>query len=394
MRKARTLDECVNIFDLRDCARRRLPSPIFHFMEGGAESEWTARRNTEAFDDLQLIPRCLVDVSTVRTATCLLGQEVEWPLVCAPTGASRLFHTEGELAVARAAAKSGALYSLATASTCSLEEVAAASNGPKMFEVYVYKDRNTTAELIARCKQAGYRALCLMVDVPALGKRERDLRTGFNVWPKLSSRALLSMALHPAWAVGQLRKGPVRMANLVGRSSADGGIDELDPAVTWKDIRGFAEQWGGPFALKGVMSADDARRAADEGVSAVMVSNHGGRQLDGTAAAIDVLPDISRAVGDRLEIILDGGVRRGVHILKALAAGAKACSIGRPYLYGLSAGGEKGVAKALQILRAEFVLALQLSGCANLECIDERLLLAMNASGGFRAGGLRPLAND
>ncbi len=370
----RALNHCHSILDLRESARRRLPSPVFHFLEGGAETEWSARRNTVAFDEIQLVPRCLVDVATVQTSTRILGQVIDWPVFCSPTGASRLFHPEGELAVARAATGAGTLYGLATGSTYTLEEVAAASPGPKMFLLYMYENRDFVRELIDRCKRASYSALCLMVDVPVIGKRERDLRTGFNSWPRWSIGSLSRIACRPAWAFGQIRRGPVRLANFAGPDGRVREFGEFDPSVTWRDVREIMEIWDGPFALKGVMSPDDARRAADLGVRAVIVSNHGGRQLDGAAAPIDVLPEIVRAVGDRVEVILDGGIRRGVHVLKALACGAKACSIGRPYLYGLSAGGEAGVARALKILRDELVLAMQLSGCADLKSIDGNLI--------------------
>jgi len=378
--KRRSLADCHNILDLRERARHCLPSPVFHMMDGGAESELTARRNSLAFDDIALAPRCLVDVSKVKTATRVLGQDLEWPLLCAPTGASRLFHPDGELAVARAAAKAGILYSLSTASTYSLEEVVAATSGPKMFQLYVHKNRDLTRSLIERSKRAGYAALCLTVDVPAMGNRERSLRAGFNMPPVWTLRTALSYARRPAWVLAQMRQGSITLANLVDPSDGGGPsqstslTDQIDAALTWKDVREIADLWGGPLALKGVMSAEDARRAADAGVSAVIVSNHGGRQLDGAAAAVEALPKIARAVGDRIEVILDGGVRRGVHVLKALALGAKACSIGRPYLYGLSAGGEAGVVKALSILRTELTLAMQLSGCADVESIGSNLI--------------------
>jgi L-lactate dehydrogenase (cytochrome) len=368
------LRHCHNILDLREVARRRLPSPVFDFLEGGSETEWTLRRNTDAFDDVQLIPRYLVDVGVVKTSTRILGQDIEWPVFCAPTGSSRLFHPDGELAVARATARAGTLYSLATGSTYTLEEVAAASDGPKMFLLYMYKNRDFMHELVERCKRAKYSALCLMIDVPVIGKRERDLRSGFGTWPKWTISSLFRIAQRPTWALGQWRKGPVSLANLVAQDGRARDFGALDSAVTWKDVRDISDLWGGPFALKGVMSPDDARRAADSGATAVLVSNHGGRQLDGAAAPIDVLPEIVQAAGDRLEVILDGGIRRGVHVLKALACGARACSIGRPYLYGLSAGGEAGVAKALGILRDELVTAMQLSGCADIPSITEALV--------------------
>jgi L-lactate dehydrogenase (cytochrome) len=376
MTTVQALKACYNISDLRELAHRRLPSAIFNFLEGGAETEATARRNTAAFDEVRLLPRCLVDVSAVQTRTHILGQDVAWPLCCSPTGASRLFHPDGELAVARGAASTGTLYSLSTASTYSLEDVARASKGPKIFQLYIYKDRDVTRELIERAKRSGYDALCLTVDVPAVGKRERDLRSGFGIPPKWTRASLVSFACHPAWIAGRLRTGPVSMANFAGRAASVSSVTQLDPSVTWNDVREIVELWRGPFAIKGVMSTNDACRAADAGATAIIVSNHGGRQLDGAAASIEALPEIVRAVGDRIEVIIDGGIRRGVHILKALACGAKACFIGRPYLYGLSVGGELGVVKALEILKAEFVLAMTLAGCRDVEAIDGSLISA------------------
>lgn len=377
----RTLDSCHSIADLRELASRRLPSPILHYLEGGAEGETTVHRNTRAFDTEQLIPRCLVDVSRVNTATRVLGQQLQWPLICSPTGASRLYHPEGELAVARASARAGTLYGLSVASTHSLEAVAAVSNGAKMFQVLAFKDRELTHELIERCKRSQYAALCLTVDASVRGKRERELRSGNGVVVKPSLGSLARLALRPRWFFGQARKGPLSMPHFSGRTSADTLLahsrylsEQLDPSVSWQDVRAMIGLWGGPFAIKGIMSVDDARRAADIGATAVIVSNHGGRQLDGAAAPIEVLPEIARAVGDRIEVILDGGIRRGVHVLKALALGAKACAIGRPYLYGLSAGGEEGVEKALSILRAELIGAMQLSGCTDVGNIDEHLV--------------------
>jgi L-lactate dehydrogenase (cytochrome) len=375
------LDACHSILDLRELARRRLPPPLFHYLDGAAETEITARRNIAAFDDEKLIPKCLIDVSCVNTTTQVLGQKLEWPVFCSPTGASRFYHPEGEPAVARAAAKAGTLYSLSVASTYSLEDVAAATNGPKMFQLLPFKDRDLTRQMVERCKQAGYQALCLTVDAMVRGKRERELRTGLDLPLNLSLRSAASFALRPAWFLGQAGKGPLSMPNM-SRGNGSNHLtaqtqylsEQLDPSVTWKEVRELIELWRGPFALKGVMAVDDARRAIDVGVTAIIVSNHGGRQLDGVAAPIEVLPEIANAVADRIEVILDGGVRRGVHVLKALARGAKACSIGRPYLYGLAAGGEAGVSKALDILRTEFVRAMQLCGCADVRNIDDSLV--------------------
>jgi L-lactate dehydrogenase (cytochrome) len=381
MRTAAQLARCHNISDLRLLARDQLPRPIFDFLDGAAESEYTANRNTSGFDAATLVPRCLVDVSSVKTATRVLGQDIEWPLVCSPTGGSRIFHPGGELAAARAAAKAGAYYALSTNASCSLEEVASASSGPKLFQLYIFKDREMTRELIERCRQAGYKAMCLTVDVPTIGKRERDLRSGFGIPIKPSMRLLRSFVQRPSWLLGRMRDRGLSMPNVAGRAGSESLVaqmqyigKQLDPTVAWTDLREMIDLWGGPFAIKGVMSADDARRAADAGASAVVVSNHGGRQLDGAPAAIEMLPEIVEAVGDRVEVILDGGIRRGVHILKAIAMGATACSVGRPYLFGLSAGGEAGVARALTILRTELVRSMQLSGCTDIRRVDRTMI--------------------
>jgi L-lactate dehydrogenase (cytochrome) len=347
-------------------------------MEGAAETEGTALRNTAAFDDVTLTPTCLVDVSTVRTTTRILGQELEWPVFCSPTGVSRFLHPEGEVAVAQAAAASGTLYGISTNSTTSLEEIDSASSGPKLFQLYVFKDRAIARDLIQRCKESGVGALCLTVDVPVVGKRERDLRSGFGVPIRPSPSLLLGFASRPGWLLAQARRGKMSLpvlASIKGNSNLIAQTkyicEQLDPSVEWKDVAEMIALWGGPFALKGVMSVEDARRAADLGVTAIIVSNHGGRQLDGAPSPIEVLPEIAEAVGDRIEVILDGGVRRGVHVLKALALGAKACGIGRSYLYGLGAGGAEGVSKALQLLRAELVRAMQLAGCPDVRSLDK-----------------------
>ncbi len=374
--KPRNLDDCYNILDLRTLAQRRLPRPIFDYLDGSAETEITAQRNISAFDEEKLIPKCLVDVTSVRTSTRILGQDMAWPVFCAPTGGSRFFHPDGELAVARAAAKSGTLYSLSTMSTYSIEDVAAVSSSPKMFQFSIFKDRDITRELIERCKKSGYTSLCLLVDCAVVGKRERDLRSGFAPPLKLSTNFIGSFARHPGWLLGQAVKGRLSMANFAnsGASSFVDATKLLNPSLVWNDIREMIELWGGPFAIKGILSADDARRAVDIGATAVIVSNHGGRQLDGAAASIEVLPEIAKAVGNQVDVILDGGIRRGTHVLKALARGAKACSIGRPYLFGLSAGGEAGVTKAFEILRTELIRAMQLSGCTDVRNIDESIV--------------------
>ncbi|TVQ31438.1 MAG: alpha-hydroxy-acid oxidizing protein [Geminicoccaceae bacterium] len=366
---------CRNISDLRRAALRRLPAPIFHFIDGGAEDETGLRRSTTAFEDVQLLPRYLVDVGAVDLRTRLLGRTFALPLVLSPTGLNRLFHPAGELAVARAAADEGLLYSLSTMGTASIEAVAAASAGPKMFQVYVFKDRGLTQEHVERAKAAGYHALCLTVDTPMSGNRERDALYGLTIPPRLTLRALAAFALRPRWVFDHLTAPKLTLANVAHRAGDAAGEGagvaayvnrQFDRSLTWDDAAWLAKLWGGPLVIKGLLAPDDARRALDCGATAVMVSSHGGRQLDGVPAPLDCLKAMRDEVGDRLELILDGGVRRGTHILKALAAGANACSIGRAYLYGLAAGGEAGVRHALGLLRSELERDMVLTGCRSL----------------------------
>jgi L-lactate dehydrogenase (cytochrome) len=380
--QSRRLADCLSIADLRALAQRRLPRALFDYLDGGAEDEVTLRRNRKAFDEHALLPSCLVDVTKVTTATRLLGRNLEWPVLCAPTGASRLYHPEGELAAARACARAGAYYALSTMATCSIEALGAATQGPKMFQLYLFKDRGITRELIARCKSAGFDALCLTVDAPARGKRERELRSGMGVPLRLNWASLTSICAHPVRLLAQVAKGPLMMPNFSSYSGSDGLIantrfigSQLDSSVTWRDLESLIGDWQGPFAVKGVMRAEDARRARECGATAVIVSNHGGRQLDGAAAPIEALPAIAAAVGDSMEVVLDGGIRRGSDILKALALGARACSIGRPYLYGLAAAGEAGVEHALRTLREELVLSMKLCGRTQIESVRSDLLL-------------------
>ena len=369
------VERAYNIAELRKLAKRRLPAPMFHYIDGGADDEWTLRRNSSAFDAWEFMPRCLVDVSSIDMSTTVFGERIEWPFFCAPTALSRLFHYEGERAVVRAAAATGTIYSLSSFSSMSIEEVAALSPGPKAFQVYVLKDRGLTREFLERARASGYKALQLTVDVAVSGNRERDIVTGMTVPPKLSLMSLIDIALRPAWVYRHLTSKRIDMANVAHRpppgSESLGGIiqylnRQLDRSVTWKDAEWMIREWGGPFAIKGVMSAADARMAREVGASAVMLSNHGGRQLDFSPAPFDVLKDVLDEVGGRIEVIVDGGIRRGVHILKAMALGATACSAGRPYLYGLGAGGEAGATRALKLLRGELERDMALIGAARL----------------------------
>lgn len=369
------LTTCYNIEDLRRLAKRKLPSPMFNYIDGGADDEWTLRRNTEAFSDYELLPNYLRDVSVTDTSKHVLGVDLALPFFLSPTGISRLFHHDKELAVARAAAEFGTLYSLSTLATTSLEEVAKETSGPKMFQMYIFKDRELTKELVQRCKAAGYQALCLTVDTLVAGNREREKKYGMTMPPKVNRHNFFSYATSWEWLFHLLRSPDFKLANVAHRVDALGGgamplIDyvnsQFDRSLTWDDAAWLAEQWDGPFVIKGMATATDAKNAVEIGASAAMLSNHGGRQLDSSPAPFDCIAPIRDAVGDGLELIVDGGVRRGTHILKALAMGADACSIGRPYLYGLAAGGQAGVEHALRLLKEELERDMALLGVKSL----------------------------
>ena len=368
------LSRCHNVADLRRMAKRRLPAPMFHYIDGGADDEWSLRRNTTAFDDYQLWPNHLRDVSQVDLGTTLLGQRIEWPVFLAPTGMNRLFHHEAEPAAARAAQKSGTFYTLSTMGTTTIEDIAALGAGLWMYQIYILKDRELTREFVARCKAAKYQALCLTVDTALAGNRERDKVTGMILPPRFTLKSFASFAAHPRWAFHLLMNPDFQIANVAHRVGNLGTVSlidyvngQFDRTVTWDDVAWLVEQWGGPFVLKGIQSPEDARRAVEVGATAVMISNHGGRQLDAAAAPVDCVAPMRNAVGDRLELIVDGGIRRGTHVIKALALGANACSIGRSYLYGLAAGGQAGVEHALGLLRAEMERSMALLGCRRLD---------------------------
>ncbi|MDX2058440.1 MAG: alpha-hydroxy acid oxidase [Gemmatimonadales bacterium] len=369
-----SLSRCHNIADLRRVAQSRLPAPMFHYIDGGSDDEWSLRRNTSAFEDYQVWPNYLRDISSIDLSTTLFGQPIQWPVFLAPTGMSRLFHHEAEPAVARAAQKSGTFYTLSTMGTTRIEDIAAQGAGPWMFQIYILKDRALTAEFVARCKAAKFQALCLTVDTALAGNRERDRRTGMVLPPRFSLKSFASFAAHPRWAFHLLRNPNFQLANVVHRvgdlntvSLIDYVNGQFDRTVTWDDVAWLVEQWGGPFVLKGLQSPADAKRAVDVGATAIMISNHGGRQLDSAPAPVDCIAPIRDAIGNKLELICDGGIRRGTHVIKALALGADACSIGRAYLYGLAAGGQAGVERALTLLRAEVERSLALLGCRRLD---------------------------
>ena len=369
------LKNCHNFNDFRKLAKKKLPSPIFHYIDGGADDEVTLNRNTSSFNDYDLVPSVLNDVSNIDISTTVLGQKIDFPLFPAATAMHRLYHHEGERASAKAVEKMGTIFGSSTMSTVSIEEIAKVNKGPKLFQLYIHKDRGLTDNLLERCKKSGFTSMCLTVDTVVAGNRERDRRTGFTTPPKLTLGSLLSFALHPGWTINNLIHEKFKLANIVHMTQKGTSIDksvidyineQFDPAMNWKDAEYCVKKWNGPFALKGVMSVEDAKRAIDIGCTAIMISNHGGRQLDGSRAPFDQLAEIVDAVGDKIEVILDGGVRRGTHVLKALCLGAKACSFGKGYLFALAAGGEKGVEKILENMKIEINRDMKLMGCKNI----------------------------
>ncbi len=373
----------ITVADVRRRARHRVPRAVFDFVDGGAEDETTVRRNRTGFDALTLLPRTLVDVSSRELGVTVLGEPVSLPVLLAPCGLARLLHPEGEVAAARAAGRAGTVYALSTGSSCSIEDVAAAATGPLWFQLYLWKDRGVIANLIERAAAAGYRALCLTVDVPIVGQRERDLRNGMTIPPRITPRNVVEAARHVRWTADFLRGRPITFENFLGMGAGGDGASALgafvnaemiNPAQAWADLEWVRGLWQGPIVVKGVMRGDDARRAVALGADAVVVSNHGGRQLDATAATVSVLPEVAEAVGDDAEVYLDGGVRRGTDVAKALALGARACLVGRPYMYGLGVAGEDGVAAVVDILRRELDRTLALLGCPRAADLDRSYL--------------------
>jgi len=373
------LKDCHNFNDFRKLAKKKLPSPIFHYIDGGADDESTLRRNTESFNDCDLVPNILASVGKPDLSTTVFGKKIDMPIFLSPTAMQRLYHHDGDKASARAAEKFGTFYSMSTMANNSIEEIASISSGPKLFQLYVHKDNSITDNLIDRCRASSFDGMCLTVDTLVAGNREKDHRTGFTTPPKLTLQSLMSFALHPQWVFNYFTHGKFEMSNVKNKTDKGTNIaksvieyinEQYDPAMSWQDAEYCVKKWNGPFALKGVMSVDDAKRAIDIGCTAIMISNHGGRQLDGSRSPFDQVNAIREAVGDKLEIILDGGVRRGTHVLKALAAGATACSFGKMFLFALSAGGQLGVERLLQNMHDEINRNMVLMGCKSLKELD------------------------
>ena len=368
----------INISDLRKTARKKIPLMAFDYIDGAADDEVAMRRSSSAFTHYALCPAILNDVSKIDLSTTVMGTKIDMPLIISPTAQARLFHHTGERSLARAAAKFGTIYTLSTVSSVSIEETAKTSEGPKWFQVYVMNDRQILKDYIQKCKMSAYKGLCLTVDVPVTGNRERDLVNGATIPPKLTFGTVANILSKPTWLYNHFSKPNVTMSNLEEyipsgstKTLAEFTHAQMSKSVTWEDAEWMRNEWGGKFAIKGIVRADDARRAAEAGFDAVIVSNHGGRQLDHMAAPIELLQEIVEAVDGRCEVILDGGIRRGTDILKALAMGAKACMTGRPFLYGLAAEGQAGVERALEIFRSELELDMMLMGRKDIKSIRQ-----------------------
>ena len=368
------LNDCHNFSDFRRMARRRLPGPIFNYIDGAADDEVTYRRNTESFETCDLVPNVLRGVGEIDMSVTVMGQKLAMPFYCSPTALQRLFHHQGERAVAKAAAKYGTMFGVSSLGTVSLEEARGISASPQVYQFYFHRDRGLNRAMMQRAKQVGVEVMMLTVDSITGGNRERDKRTGFAIPFKLNLAGMAQFALKPAWAINYFTHEGFKLPQLDEHVDMGGGTmsisryftEMLDPSMTWDDVAEMVRQWSGPFCLKGVMSVEDAKRAVEIGCTGIVLSNHGGRQLDGSRSAFDQLAEIVDAVGPRIDVMMDGGVQRGTHVLKALSLGAKAVGIGRYYLFPLAAAGQPGVERALEQMRVEIERGMKLMGCSSI----------------------------
>ena len=379
----RNLRNCHNFRDLKDLARRRLPGPIYHYIDGAAEDETTYHRNTESFRSVDLVPNVLEGVENIDMSVEVMGFKIDLPLLCSPTALQRLFHHEGEKAVALAAEKFNTLFGVSSLGTYKLKDIDSLISSPKMFQFYFHKDRDLNNSMIEMAKEANFDILTLTVDTITGGNRERDLKTGFTTPPKLTPKSIFQFATKPSWALNYFFRERFELSQLsshvkegtnIAISVGDYFSTMLDQSMTWDDVIDLKEKWGGKFCLKGIMSVSDAKKAVEMGADAIMVSNHGGRQLDGGRSPFDQLEEILDAVGGQIDVILDGGIQRGTHVLKAMALGATACSGGRMYLFGLAAAGQKGVEKALSNMKTEIERDMKLMGVKNLQDLKPHML--------------------
>jgi L-lactate dehydrogenase (cytochrome) len=376
------LSDCYNFHDFRKLAQQRLPGPIFDYIDGAADDEVTLRQNTASFERCDLVPNVLRGVETVDMSVTVMGQKLAMPIYCSPTALQRLFHHDGERAVAAAAAKYGTMFGVSSLGTVSVEELRKAHDTPQVYQFYFHRDRGLNRAMMQRAKEAGVNVMMLTVDAITGGNRERDLRTGFSIPFQLTFAGMVQFAIKPMWGINYLAHERFKLPQLDEHVELGGGAisiskyftEMLDPSMNWDDVAEMVQLWGGQFGLKGVMSVADARRAVQIGCTGIVLSNHGGRQLDGSRAAFDQLAEIVDAVGDQIDVIMDGGIQRGTHVLKALSLGAKAVGAGRFYLYPLAAAGQPGVERALGLMRAEIERGMKLMGCTAVDQLSRENL--------------------
>ena len=374
--------DCHNFHDFRRLARHKLPGPIFNYIDGAADDEVTYRRNTASFERCDLVPNVLRGVENIDLSVTVMRQKLALPVYCSPTALQRLFHHQGERAVAAASDKYATMFGVSSLGTVSLEEVRKLSSAPQVYQFYFHKDRGLNRAMMERAKTAGVEVMMLTVDSITGGNRERDKRTGFSIPFKLTLAGMLQFAMKPAWGLNYLTHESFKLPQLDEHVDIGGGTmsiskyfsEMLDPSMNWDDVAQMVEQWSGQFCLKGIMSVADAKRAADIGCTGIVLSNHGGRQLDGSRAGFDQLAEIVDAVGDKIDVIMDGGIQRGTHVLKALSLGAKAVGVGRFYLYPLAAAGQAGVERALGLMRAEIERGMKLMGCSSIDQLSRENL--------------------
>ncbi|WP_298558931.1 alpha-hydroxy acid oxidase [uncultured Aliiroseovarius sp.] len=383
------LKDCHNFHDFRKLAQRRLPGPIFNYIDGGADDEVTLRKNSSAFDNCDLLPSVLRGVKDVDMSVTVMGQKLDMPVYCSPTALQRLFHHKGERAVAAAADKYGTMFGVSSLGTVSLEELRQKHKNPQVYQFYFHKDRGLNAAMMQRAKEAGVEVMMLTVDSITGGNRERDLRTGFSIPFRLTLGGMIQFAIKPMWGINYVTHEKFRLPQLDehvdmgGGASSIGGYftDMLDPSMTWDDVAQMVRDWDGQFCLKGIMTVEDAKRAAEIGCTGIILSNHGGRQLDGSRTPFDQLDEIVQAVGDKLDVMMDSGIQRGTHVLKALSLGAKAVGIGRGYLYALAAGGQPAVERALGLMQAEIERDMKLMGVTRVDQLSRDNLRFLGEGG-------------
>lgn len=369
------LSQCHNFHDFRKLAKRRLPGPIFDYIDGAADDEGTYRRNTEAYNDVDLVPNVLAGVKDIDLSVTVMGQKLDLPVYCSPTALQRLFHHQGEYATAGAAEKFGTMFGVSSLGTVSLKEVRKRYSNPQCYQFYFHKDRGLNRAMMENAKEAGVQVMMLTVDSITGGNRERDLRTGFSIPFRLTLGGMIQFAMKPMWGINYVTHEKFALPQLDEHVDMSGGAlsigryftEMLDPSMTWNDVEQMVKFWDGQYCLKGIMSVEDAKRAADIGCTGIVLSNHGGRQLDGSRSGFDQLAEIVDAVGDRIDVMMDGGIQRGTHVLKALSLGAKAVGLGRYYLYPLAAAGQPGIERALGQMKAELERDMRLMGCRSID---------------------------